>query len=1511
MEDTDDSRLRESHSGAFEMSNGNSAFQSQHSFARASSADHDHEALVKAAMQEAARHPERHRMTALPSKTKSSVKVIDVKKMTTSQKRLVLSRAMETSGQDNERLLNQIRQRQDRVGLERSRVEIQFTNINYEAEVLIGSSGLPSVSNSFKNIALTLGKLVGKRPGEKRKMKILKGVTGALKPGRMCLLLGPPGSGKSSLLKILAGKIKNSKLVQVNGDILYNGKNFSEFVVERSSGYVEQTDQHYAALTVQETFDFAAWCQGTGYREDELHELLRREEEQGITVTDSDPAVDAYLKANAASTPDHIATQTIMKLLGLEVCADTIVGDQLLRGISGGQKKRVTSGEIIVGGKKVMFMDEISTGLDSATTFLITKCLSNFCHIMEGTLLVALLQPAPETYNLFDDVMLLSQGQLVYHGPREEVMPFFNKLGFACPKAKGDADFLQDVTIQKGQAQFRKDKSGKHDYMTVKEMAAAFYQSEKGRSALEAAEAPYKGTQRQTDSLVTTQYGLNWQQALKACMKRELKLVYRDRFNLYSRTFQITYLAFLSATLFIKPGHDTVQEGQLFLLEIFFAALISTFAGFGKIPETVLALPVFYKQRDNKFFPAWCYALPKTILDLPLSIWEALLWVCIPYFAVGYYKDAGRFWTYWLVLLLTNMASNALFRGCAAVGRDPIIASTVGVLSIFALVFSGGIMLARKLIRGWWIWAYWISPLAFTVRSLALNEFTTKQWSVPYEYDPSITIGEASLAVFDIQTGYWWVWLGVGVLAAYAIVFNLIATVAFTFLSFPQQIPAMSEEAAAAIDADMEQRKVTDSGRMETNGYHHMEGTANGDKTVDASKVAQKEAEGDAAVANPGSAYGASALGPSAGGGAGAASGSADAGTAAESAPSQPLQNGDAAADGASEDGSEHQGLSLPFDPVALVFKDIHYFVKRPDNKSEELELLKGITGAFRPGVLTALMGASGAGKTTLMDVLADRKTGGRIVGQQKLNGRNKTKATLARVMGYVEQNDIHTPALTVLESLKFSANLRLDRNVNKRSEAAFVDNVLDLVDMQGLRNALVGMPGVSGLSVEQRKRLTIAVELVSNPSIVFMDEPTSGLDARAAAIVMRSVKNTVRTGRTVICTIHQPSLEIFQAFDELLLLQRGGSTLYAGALGENSRDLITYFEKLGSPPITPGYNPATWMLENTTASVEEKEDISFAEQFLNSELKGQTDQLVDEHSQENAYKPIEFKEKYAKRSSTQYLALLKKFSIAYWRTPEYNYIRFITTVILGFVLGTLYWKIGHKRSSEQDVTAVVGAVNATTIFLGALYALNVLPVISVERAVYYRERASFFYHSLPFSLAQCTVELPYIFVQACVYSCIVYWCTGLELNVEKFFWFLLFLLLTLDEFTHVGIMSVNVSSNLQIATTVLLTLIPTWNVLSGFYIAKPQIRGWWIWAYYLNPMTWTTYGLVASQLGDVPNLVAQPDGSLISIADYVRTALGFEHYYIGWCVLISFGWCFFFRVVSAISLQYLNFQTR
>ena len=215
----------------------------------------------------------------------------------------------------------------------------------------------------------------------------------------------------------------------------------------------------------------------------------------------------------------------------------------------------------------------------------------------------------------------------------------------------------------------------------------------------------------------------------------------------------------------------------------------------------------------------------------------------------------------------------------------------------------------------------------------------------------------------------------------------------------------------------------------------------------------------------------------------------------------------------------------------------------------ERLQLLRDVSGAFRPGVLTALMGVTGAGKTTLLDVLAGRKTGGYIEGTINVEGYPKRQEIFSRISGYCEQTDIHSPYLTVYESLQFSAYLRLPTEVNSHKRDVciivklffeevtgpspwcltifpamfqmFVEEVMGLIELTDLRNAMVGIPGVTGLSAEQRKRLTIAVELVASPYNI-------------SIIVMRTVRKTVNTGRTVVCTIHQPSIEIFESFDEV-----------------------------------------------------------------------------------------------------------------------------------------------------------------------------------------------------------------------------------------------------------------------------------------------------------------------------------------------------------------------------------------
>jgi ABC-type multidrug transport system ATPase subunit len=240
--------------------------------------------------------------------------------------------------------------------------------------------------------------------------------------------------------------------------------------------------------------------------------------------------------------------------------------------------------------------------------------------------------------------------------------------------------------------------------------------------------------------------------------------------------------------------------------------------------------------------------------------------------------------------------------------------------------------------------------------------------------------------------------------------------------------------------------------------------------------------------------------------------------------------------------------------------------------KGGERRLLDHVSGWVKPGTLTALMGVSGAGKTTLLDVLAKRVSIGVVTGDMLVNGK-ALDTSFQRKTGYVQQQDLHLPTNTVREALRFSAMLRQPKTVSKKEKYAYVEEVIDMLGMQDFSDAIVGTPG-EGLNVEQRKLLTIGVELAAKPALlIFLDEPTSGLDSQSSWAICAFLRKLAEHGQAVLSTIHQPSALLFQQFDRLLFLAKGGRTVYFGEIGDQSRTLLDYFEGNGARACTSQEN--------------------------------------------------------------------------------------------------------------------------------------------------------------------------------------------------------------------------------------------------------------------------------------------------------------------------------------------------
>lgn len=626
------------------------------------------------------------------------------------------------------------------------------------------------------------------------------------------------------------------------------------------------------------------------------------------------------------------------------------------------------------------------------------------------------------------------------------------------------------------------------------------------------------------------------------------------------------------------------------------------------------------------------------------------------YFMSDFDLTASKFWTYFLFVYTITIVITALYRMFAAV--SPTIDDAVrfsGIGFNLLIIYTGYVIPKAQLLSDyvWFGWIYYVNPVSYAFEGAMINEFSGRTMAcadsmlVPQGegIDPKYqgcalagaTVNAHSVSGDAyIETEFDYVpnhlWRNFGVLVAWAVLYILVTVVA-----------------------------------VETFNFAHSGGGALVFKKTSKSKQAVKEASSpaDEEKAMPS--------------GATTSAGSSTAGSQRANVQTDKEADGM----GAMERISKSESI--------FTWQDVEYSVPY---QGGQRKLLNKVSGYAKPGVMVALMGASGAGKTTLLNTLAQRQRVGVISGEMRVDGR-ELGIEFARGTGFCEQMDLHDDTATIREALEFSALLRQDRHIPRAEKLAYVDKIIDLLELRELQDAII-----FSLGVEQRKRLTIGVELAAKPQLLlFLDEPTSGLDSHSAWSIVSFLRKLARSGQAIVCTIHQPSSEIIQGFDMILALNPGGNTFYFGPVGDNGSAVVKYFADRGVQ-CPPSKNVAEFILE-TAAKKPRGPDgkrIDWNEQWrcspeaqaVQDEIEGlkltrsrstTANDAHHGHSDDDKGGETEF----AASVWTQTAELTKRVFRQYWRDPSYLYGKLFVSVVFGIFNGFTFWQLGNSTQDMQN----------------------------------------------------------------------------------------------------------------------------------------------------------------------------------------------------------------------------------
>ncbi|XVE75825.1 hypothetical protein DITRI_Ditri12bG0122900 [Diplodiscus trichospermus] len=536
--------------------------------------------------------------------------------------------------------------------------------------------------------------------------------------------------------------------------------------------------------------------------------------------------------------------------------------------------------------------------------------------------------------------------------------------------------------------------------------------------------------------------------------------------------------------------------------------------------------------------------------------------------------------------------------------------------------------------------------------------------------------------------------------------------------------------------------------------------------------------------------------------------------------------------------------------PIYLKFTDVTYkVIIKGMTTSEERDILNGISGAVNPGEVLALMGPSGSGKTTLLNLLGGRLIQSTVGGSITYNDQPYSKFLKSRI-GFVTQDDVLFPHLTVKETLTYAARLRLPKTLTKQQKEKRAIDVIYELGLERCQDTMIGGSFVRGISGGERKRVCIGNEIIINPSLLFLDEPTSGLDSTTALRTVQTLQDIAESGKTVVTTIHQPSSRLFHKFDKLILLGKG-SLLYFGKASE----AMVYFSSIGCSPLI-AMNPAEFLLDLANGNINDisvPSELEDKVQMGNSETETRNgkpppavvheylveayESRVAENEKKKLMTPLPLDEELKLKVSSskrqwgaswwqQYCILFCR-GIKERRHDYFSWLRITQVLSTAIILGLLWWQSDSKSTrGRQDQ---VGLLFFIAVFWGFFPVFTAIFTFPQERAMLSKERAADMYRLSAYFLARTTSDLPLDLILPVLFLLVVYFMAGLRLSAGPFFLSMLTVFLCIVAAQGLGLAIGATLMDLKRATTLASVTVMTFMLAGGYFVKKVPIFIAWI----------------------------------------------------------------------------------